>query len=156
MKRDEQAITALADGISSDRIESSPLCVSRRKHLQGALIRTERKAFAGRCTSPAEVGVYQHSTVIRDDLVSVVKSYGAEVIPLGRSQEFIPVDTEAVPESLVKLLKHWSDMHRLDAIVSPMETVTSAGCRRDGEPVRVMRWGSWSRASLAPRWSQRR
>lgn len=119
MKSDEQAITALADELPSAEIDGSPpvravvetsarsLYLERNETLlpEGALRRLR-------------VGVYQHSTAIRDDLVSVVKSYGAEVIPLGRSQEFIPVDTEAVPESLVKLLKHWADMHRLDAIVS--------------------------------------
>jgi phosphomannomutase len=119
MKSDELAITALADEISSAEMQGSPpLRVEVEASARALYLERNEKLLPEGALRRLRVGVYQHSTVIRDDLVSVVKSYGADVIPLGRSQEFIPVDTEAVPEALVKLLKHWADMHRLDAIVS--------------------------------------
>jgi phosphomannomutase len=64
------------------------------------------------------VGVYQHSTVARDLLVEVLEGYGAAVVALGWSDEFIPVDTEAVSEETIGLLQGWAQEHRLDAIVS--------------------------------------
>src|SRR5665213_3534600 len=51
----------------------------------------ERDALKG-----LRVGVYQHSAVGRDVLVKILSGLGAEVAPLGRSEKFIPVDTEAV------------------------------------------------------------
>lgn len=64
------------------------------------------------------LGVYQHSTVARDVLVDVLRFYGAEVVPLGRSESFIPVDTEAVSPPTVQLLQTWAQEHQLNALVS--------------------------------------
>lgn len=64
------------------------------------------------------VGVYQHSTVARDLFVSVLTRYGADVVALGRSESFIPVDTEAVSSETVALLQGWAVQHGLDAIIS--------------------------------------
>jgi phosphomannomutase len=52
--------------------------------------------FGPACLSGARVGVYQHSAVGRDILVAVLQGLGAEAVPLGRSDSFIPVDTEAL------------------------------------------------------------
>ncbi len=54
----------------------------------------------------------------RDLFVDVLAHYGADVVALGRSDTFIPVDTEAVSPETLSLLKKWSPEHRLDAIVS--------------------------------------
>ncbi|CUX14477.1 Phosphomannomutase (fragment) [Agrobacterium tumefaciens str. Kerr 14] len=54
----------------------------------------------------------------RDLFVDVLAHYGADVVPLGRSETFIPVDTEAVSPETLALLKKWSPEHGLDAIVS--------------------------------------
>lgn len=40
--------------------------------------------------------VYQHSAVGRDLLVDVLRSFGAEVTPTGRSDSFVPIDTENI------------------------------------------------------------
>lgn len=64
------------------------------------------------------VGVYQHSTVAREMLGDVLRGLGAEAIPLGRSDHFIPVDTEAVDPATRQMLRGWAAAHRLDAIVS--------------------------------------
>lgn len=64
------------------------------------------------------IGVYQHSTVARDLLCDVLEHYQATVLPLGRSETFIPVDTEAVSPDTVASLTAWAQQHRLDAIVS--------------------------------------
>jgi phosphomannomutase len=40
--------------------------------------------------------VYQHSAVGRDVLVEILERLGAKVIPIGRSNTFIPIDTENI------------------------------------------------------------
>jgi len=64
------------------------------------------------------VGVYQHSAVGRDVLVRILSGLGAEVSPLGRSEKFIPVDTEAIRPEDVQLARQWAASGRFDAIVS--------------------------------------
>ena len=64
------------------------------------------------------VGVYQHSAVGRDVLVEILSGLGAVVTPLGRSQKFIPVDTEAIRPEDVELAAQWAAQHQFDAIVS--------------------------------------
>ncbi len=70
-------------------------------------------AFAGK-----KVGVYQHSGVARDMIPEILTSLGAEVIKLGFSDQFIPVDTEAVRSEDIVLAKQWVAEHKLDTIVS--------------------------------------
>lgn len=72
----------------------------------------------GGALSRLRIGVYQHSSVARDFLVEILTAYDAEVIALGRSETFVPVDTEALGEETAAALKHWTQEHRLHAIVS--------------------------------------
>ena len=54
----------------------------------------------------------------RDLLGEVLAALGAEAVPLGRSETFVPVDTEAVRAEDVELALRWAREARLDAIVS--------------------------------------
>ncbi len=64
------------------------------------------------------IGVYQHSAVGRDVLVKIVRGLGAEAVLLGRSEVFIPVDTEAIRDEDVLLARGWASDGTLDAIIS--------------------------------------
>lgn len=64
------------------------------------------------------VGVYQHSAVGRDVLCEILEALGAKPVALGRSDRFIPVDTEALRPEDVALAAGWARENRLDAIVS--------------------------------------
>jgi phosphomannomutase len=64
------------------------------------------------------VGVWEHSSVARDLLIDMLDHYGAEVVPLNRSDIFIPVDTEAVSADTATELAGWVHSHQLDALVS--------------------------------------
>ncbi len=64
------------------------------------------------------IGVYQHSSVGRDILVALMEAAGAEVIPLGRSDVFVPVDTEALREADVEFARSMVAAHSLDALIS--------------------------------------
>lgn len=64
------------------------------------------------------VAVYEHSSVARDVLRGILEGLGAEVISLGRTDTFVPIDTEAVrPEDVVQA-KLWAEEHAFDAILS--------------------------------------
>lgn len=74
--------------------------------------------FPARGLSGLRVGVYEHSSVGRDLMVEVLAGLGADVVRLGRSETFLPVDTEAVRPEDVELARRWASEHRLFAIVS--------------------------------------
>ena len=64
------------------------------------------------------VGVYEHSSVARDVLRDILEGHGAKVISLGRTDTFVPIDTEAVRAEDVTLAREWAEQHKFDAIVS--------------------------------------
>ena len=74
--------------------------------------------FGPRSLTGCRIGVYQHSAAGRDLMVEALAACGATVVPLGRSDDFIPIDTEAVrPEDEV-LAVGWTAEYRLDALVT--------------------------------------
>jgi phosphomannomutase len=74
--------------------------------------------FAADALAGLRVGVYQHSAVGRDVLVEILRGLGATVTPLGRSEKFLPVDTEAIRPEDVQLARGWAAGGSFDAIVS--------------------------------------
>lgn len=64
------------------------------------------------------LGVYEHSSVARDVIRSILEGLGAEVTSLGRTEEFVPIDTEAVAEVDVQRGRQWAKTHHFDAIIS--------------------------------------
>ncbi len=54
--------------------------------------------FTGGVLRGRRILVYQHSAVGRDMLVEILQGTGAEVIPVGRSEVFVPIDTENMDE----------------------------------------------------------
>lgn len=77
-----------------------------------------RAAFGGAVLSGLRIGLYQHSAVGRDLIATILSDLGATVLPLGRSDSFIPIDTEALEPEVRRSLADWAAAGRLDAIVS--------------------------------------
>lgn len=64
------------------------------------------------------IGIYEHSSAGRDLYKPLFNALGATVISLARSDEFVPIDTEAVSEDdRTKAIK-WAAEFQLDAIFS--------------------------------------
>lgn len=76
------------------------------------------QAFPSAVLSGKRIGVYGHSAVGRELLVEILSGLGAEVLRLGWSDRFIPVDTEAIRPADVELAQGWAKEHRLFSIVS--------------------------------------
>ena len=64
------------------------------------------------------IGIYEHSSAGRDLYAKVFIALGGEVVSIGRSNEFVPIDTEAVSlEDRCSAIK-WSADFSLDVIFS--------------------------------------
>lgn len=113
-KAHEAGILAALDGVCETAV--GPEVVQNTTAGAGYVQRFTR-AY-GDALQGLRIGVYSHSAVGRDLLLEVFRALGADVIELGRSATFIPVDTEAVDPSIRAELKAWAIDHALDAIVS--------------------------------------
>jgi phosphomannomutase len=65
-----------------------------------------------------KIGNFQHSSVARDCLSTILEGLGATVVPFGRSDVFIPVDTEAVGADIRNDVSGFLKNNTLDAVVS--------------------------------------
>lgn len=86
------------------------------------------------------IGIYEHSSVARDLLRELLEALGAQVIGLGRSDGFVPIDTEAVSEEDQLLARQWVAEHNLDALLST-----------DGDADRPLigdEYGNWFRGDI--------
>ena len=64
------------------------------------------------------IGIYEHSSAGRDLYAKLFQQLGAEVVNLGRSEQFVPIDTEAVSLQDIEIAQNWQKEYRLDAVFS--------------------------------------
>lgn len=64
------------------------------------------------------IGIYEHSSAGRELYGSLFESLGAEVISLGRSDQFVPIDTEAVSIEDKARAREWTETYKLDMLFS--------------------------------------
>ncbi len=76
------------------------------------------RAFGPEALRGLHIGIFQHSTVLRDLLPGLFTALGAQTMPLGRSEAFVALDTEAVDPDVAAQLTRWIAEHDLDAVVS--------------------------------------
>ena len=74
--------------------------------------------FPENCLVGMKIGFYEHSSVARDLLRELLERLGAQVIALGRTDEFVPIDTEAVAEADIQRAAEWAKQYDFDAIIS--------------------------------------
>lgn len=118
-KGDELRITAIAADLEGQDFDLSTVDAPHEEEEAKALFMARNAALLPEdALSGLKIGVYQHSTVARQGLVDTLSGYGAKVVALGWSDDFIPVDTEAVSLETIHLTQTWAAEHRLDAIVS--------------------------------------
>ncbi len=104
-------------------------------------VRRYQRAFPADCLQGRKIGIYQHSAVGRDVLIEIFSSLGADVTPLGFSDTFVPVDTEAIRDEDYKLAAAWSAQNGFDVILST-----------DGDSDRPLisdEHGAWLRGDVA-------
>lgn len=62
--------------------------------------------FEGETLQGLKILVYQHSAVGRDVVVEVLQKLGAEVTTAGRSDTFVPIDTEAIDQAQLDTIQN--------------------------------------------------
>ncbi|ASJ70891.1 phosphomannomutase [Granulosicoccus antarcticus] len=84
----------------------------------GAYITRYTSIFSTPWLTGKRIGIYEHSSAGRDIYCRIFENLGAEVISLGRSDQFVPIDTEAVSEEDKAKAVAWCNEHELDALFS--------------------------------------
>lgn len=129
LKKDEQAILKYYEEILTDininflfdqagglkkigRLSKINL-IAGREYVQRYL-----KFFKKNFLRGQTIVVYEQSSVMRDLMVEILKKLGAKVISVGRSEKFLPIDTEAIAEVDLKNARAWAKKYQADAVVS--------------------------------------
>jgi phosphomannomutase len=133
MKEDEVAIKSAVAKVRADLYGQAGLKLFTP---EGALLETtelpaEKKAarsdyleryaqvFGPKALSDRQIVLYQHSAVGRDLIVEIFEALGAEVVPVGRSDVFVPIDSENVKPDDAEYFHQLSSEHpKAFAIVS--------------------------------------
>jgi len=147
LKGDEQAMTSRIVSIHEELFDPAgalgvphPL-PEADKAAQQAYIRRYIDFLPMNCLHGKRIGIYQHSSVSRDIFAEVFRALGAEVICFARSEQFVPVDTEAIRPEDVALAKQWAEEQGFDCIVS---------ADGDGDrPLISDEQGNWLRGDIA-------
>lgn len=74
--------------------------------------------FESNLLTGKRIGIYEHSSAGRDLYQGLFEALGAEVVSLERTDEFVPIDTEAVAEADKIKARAWSEEYDLDFIFS--------------------------------------
>ncbi len=115
-KNDEGSIgTAIVDIPGQINVEDSAITNDQASR---AYIERYLAYFAPRCLAGMKIGFYEHSSVARDLLREILELLGAKVVSLGRTDEFVPIDTEAVGQDDVERAQRWASEYGVDAIIS--------------------------------------
>jgi len=147
LKEDEQSMAAQQVQINAAyfnddgyAIEKYPLA-AEHTDAYAMFIQRYLTFFPENCFQGTSIAVYEHSTVARDMLGEIFEGLGAKVIRLGRSEHFLPVDTEAIRPEDIQLAKGWAEQYDVDCIVS---------ADGDGDrPLISDEHGNWLRGDVA-------
>lgn len=124
MKPDEAGMKAQKVKLDSSRFNSQGMLVlsaevtEPEKVIVADYCKRYSDVFSSKLLLGKNIGVYQHSAVGRDVIAMLLQSLGATVKPLGRSELFVPVDTEAIRQEDKALAAQWARENKFDAIVS--------------------------------------
>ncbi|WP_124553239.1 phosphomannomutase [Methylophilus methylotrophus] len=102
-----QALSETDTSLTAEDPQARADYIQRYKNLLG------EKALSG-----LKLAVYQHSSVARDVLQTLLNDLGADVICLERSESFVPIDTEAVSAEDRQRGLDWAARYQVDAIIS--------------------------------------
>jgi phosphomannomutase len=115
-KADEQRILAMPvagrAAVSTGELpvpDPHPLNLYLRRYLD---------TFAPDALAGLRIGVYEHSSAARETLHHLLRALGADTVSLGRSDDFVAIDTEAVRPDDYEIGPIWARQHGLDAIVT--------------------------------------
>ncbi|MCK5926367.1 MAG: phosphomannomutase, partial [Methylococcales bacterium] len=124
LKTDEMAIRAqtveIPDGkfLDSGQLIAPALLPELNPQAEQHYIQRFVNFFPENCLQGQHIGLYEHSSVARDCLKTILTDLGANVTSLARSEQFVAVDTEAIRPEDIKLARKWSQDHQFDCLIS--------------------------------------
>lgn len=124
LKQDEQAIKRQQVDISENLFSDEDKLLQLNclpivcKDAEGHYIQRFTDFFLTNCLQGKHIGLYEHSSVSRDCLKTILQQLGAQVTSLGRSEKFVSVDTEAIRPEDISLAKQWAQQYKFDCIIS--------------------------------------
>ncbi|WP_417764158.1 phosphomannomutase [Shewanella chilikensis] len=114
-KEDEISILAVNTTLPSFKV--LPLPRVQIKAVENYLARYFN-VFSTDLLKGKHIGIYEHSSAGRDLYTMLFEKLGATVFTLGRSDSFVPIDTEAVSLADIEIAQNWQREYQLDAIFS--------------------------------------
>ncbi|WP_413493773.1 phosphomannomutase [Shewanella baltica] len=114
-KADELAI--LASQVEYDALPELPVLNASSRAAANYCARYS-SLFSLDLLAGKRIGIYEHSSAGRDLYSTLFEKLGAEVVSLGRSDQFVPIDTEAVSLHDIEMAQRWQKEYRLDAVFS--------------------------------------
>ncbi|MBB1428481.1 phosphomannomutase [Shewanella sp. SG44-2] len=117
-KLDEHDILSINARFESINIPINGSSLKVSSYASNAYINRYTDLFSTSLLSGKKIGIYEHSSAGRDLYANLFTKLGAEVISLERSEQFVPIDTEAVSETDKLKAIIWSREYNLDAIFS--------------------------------------
>ncbi|MDQ1334282.1 MAG: phosphomannomutase [Thermodesulfobacteriota bacterium] len=124
LKQDEAGIRRQEIALPQGLFDNKGMFPSKQADLTpdpeaiGLYVERYLRFFPHKALQGKRIGVYQHSAVGRDLMRTILSGLGAETMPLGLSEMFVPVDTEAIRPEDVAAAKQWMKDYEFDAIVS--------------------------------------
>ena len=115
-KTDESRISSAVVNLPSEGLVTDLPDINPDAHQ--CYIDRYRRFFPEKCLAGMSLGFYEHSSVARDLLREILEALGARVISLGRTDAFVPIDTEAVNEEDIQRAHEWAGQYGFDAILS--------------------------------------
>ena len=113
-KADEAGIVAALDGAAGTLSAPVEAGTTAAAHYVARCV----DFFGAGCLAGRRIGLYQHSAAGRDLMADALATMGADVVPLGRTDGFVPIDTEAIAAEDAARIRDWVVEHRLAALVS--------------------------------------
>ena len=117
-KADEVSISRCAITLPEQSLTVSAVLPAVNRRAYEFYVERHLEFFPADCLAGMRLGFYEHSSVARDLLRDLLERLGAEVTSLGRTDEFVPIDTEAVSEADVQQAQLWAAEHSFDALLS--------------------------------------
>ena len=117
-KTDEAAISSLAPACRTASSPPPQLMRDQSSEANAGFIDRYRGFAPDALLRGLRIGLYEHSSAASEDLAVILQQAGVEIVRLGKSRVFIPVDTEAVSEETKALAAGWVKTEELDGLVS--------------------------------------
>ena len=118
LKSDEAPIRAATERLGADIPHFTPGLPPADPAVERGYRERYVAALAPDTLKGLRIGVFEHSAVGRDGLSAVLGALGAECMALGRSENFVAIDTEAMDPGAMARLRAALATEKFDAVVS--------------------------------------